>query len=119
MYPPLMSEAPYKREFSLDFARAGEVRQFVAWRGAVAGLRGGSLSDLAVAAEAVLTDVFLSGEEGTLGVESETSSGVLKITLRHPELQRRRMADLEGIMEQFLDRHELSPTQTVLVKRLG
>jgi hypothetical protein len=119
VYPPLVSEAPYKREFSLDFARAGEVRQFVAWRGAVAGLRGGALSDLAVAAEAFLTDIFLSGEEGMLEVKSETSGGILKITLRHPELRRRRMADLEGIMEQFLDGHELSSTQAVLVKRLG
>jgi hypothetical protein len=119
VYPPGVSEAPYKREFPAELSRAGEARQFIAWRGAVAGLRGGSLSDLAVAAEAALTDVFLSGEEGALEIESETSGDLLKVTIRHPKLQGRRMADLKGIMEQFLDGHELSPTQAVLVKRLG
>jgi hypothetical protein len=29
------------------------------------------------------------------------------------------MSDLEGIMEQYLDGHELSPTEAVLLKRLG
>jgi hypothetical protein len=114
-----MGETLYKKEFPAELARAGEARHFVAWTGAVAGLRGGALSDLAVAAEAVLTDVFLSGEEGTLEIESETTEDVLKVTVRHSELQRRRMTDLEGIMEQFLDGHELSPTRAVLVKRLG
>ncbi len=114
-----MSGASYRKEFPAELARAGEARHFVAWAGAVAGLRGGALSDLAVAAESVLTDVFLSGEEGTLEVESETTGDLLKITIRHPELRKRRMADLEGIMEQFLDGHELSPTQAVLLKRLG
>ena len=113
-----MGETSYKREFPAELARAGEARHFVSWTGAVAGLRGGALSDLAVAAEAVLTDIFLSGEEGTLEIESETAGDVLKIIIRHPELQKRRMADLEGIMEQFLDGHELSPMQAVLVKRL-
>jgi hypothetical protein len=28
------------------------------------------------------------------------------------------MSDLEGIMEQYLDGYELSPTESVLVKRL-
>ena len=114
-----MGRTSYKREFPAELARAGETRHFVAWAGAVAGLRGGSLSDLAVAAEAVLTDIFLSGEEGTLEVESQSVGETLKITIRHPELHARRMTDLEGIMEQFLDGHELSPTQAVLVKRLG
>ena len=114
-----MSGAPYRKEFPVELARAGEARHFVAWTGAVAGLRGGALSDLAVAAEAVLTDVFLSGEEGSLEVESETTGGTLRVTIRHPELQRRRMADLEGIMEQFLDGYEISPTQVILVKNLA
>ncbi len=119
MYPYGMGAKSYKREFPAELARAGEARHFVAWTGAVAGLRGGALSDLAVAAEAVLTDIFLSGEGGTLEVESETTEDAVRTTIRHPELRRRRMADLEGIMEQFLDEHELSPTQAVLVKRLG
>lgn len=113
-----MSESSYKKEFPVELARAGETRHFVAWTGAVAGLRGGALSDLAVAAEAVLTDVFLSGEEGSLEVESKTTDDALRITIRHPALQRRRMAGLEGIMEQFLDGYEVSPSQVVLVKQL-
>ncbi len=113
-----MGGASYKREFPAELARAGEARHFVSWTGAVAGLRGDSLSDLAVAAEAVLTDVFLSGEGGTLEVESETSGDALRITIRHPELRRRRMANLEGILKQFLDEYKVSPTQAVLVKRL-
>jgi hypothetical protein len=113
-----MSDAAHRGEFPADLARAGEARHFIAWTGAVAGLRGGALSDLAVAAEALLTDIFLSGEEGTLEVESETTENAVKITIRHPELRDRRMADLEGIMEQYLDGYELSPKEAVLVKRL-
>jgi hypothetical protein len=114
-----LSPAAHKREFPADLARAGEARQFIAWTGAVGGLRGGALSDLAVAAESLLTDIFLSVEGGTLEVESETTGGAVRITLRHPELYGRRMSDLEGIMEQFLDGYELSPTEAVLVKHLG
>jgi hypothetical protein len=114
-----VGKASYKKVFPAELARAGEARHFVSWVGAVAGLRGGGLSDLAVAAEAALADVFLSGEGGTLEIESETTEEALKITIRYPELRRRRMADLEGIMEQFLDGHELSPREAVLVKRLG
>ena len=116
-YPYLVDGASYKREFPAELARAGEVRHFVSWLGAVAGLRGGALSDLAVAAEAALTDVLLS-EGGTLEIESQTSEDALRLTIRHPELPRPRMAGLEGIMEQFLDGHELSSTRVVLVKRL-
>ncbi len=115
-----MGGASYKKEFPAELARAGEARHFVAWLGAVAGLRGGALSDLAVAAEAVLTDIFLSVEKGgTLEVESETTENALKISIRHPEVRKRRMADLDSIMGQFLDEHELSPTQAVLIKRFG
>ena len=119
MYPYGMGAKSYKREFPAELARAGEARHFVAWTGAIAGLRGGAMSDLAVAAEAVLTDVFLSVERGgMLEVESEVSDGALKVIIRHPELKDRHMTDLDGIMQQYLDGYELSPTQAVLVKRL-
>ncbi len=120
MYPyGVVSPAIHKREFPVELARAGEARQFLTWTGAVAGLRGGALSDLAVAADALLTDVILSVERGgTLEVESETTGVTYKVTLRHPELHGRRMAGLEGIMEQYLDGYELSPERAVLVKRL-
>ncbi len=114
-----MGAAAHRREFPADLARAGEARHFVAWLGAAAGLRGGALSELAVAAEAVLTDVFLSTCDGVLEVGLEVSGDAVRITIRHPEIPRRRMADLDSIMRQFLDAHELSPTQAVLVKRLG
>jgi hypothetical protein len=76
------------------------------------------LSDLAVAAEALLTDIFLSGEDGTLEVESETIEDAVRITIRHLELHDRRMTGLEGIMQQYLDGYELSRKEAVLVKRL-
>jgi len=111
--------APHRREFPADLARAGEARHFVAWLGAAAGLRGGSLSDLAVATEAALTDVFLSTDGGVLEVWSEVSGKELRITIRHPRIEARRMSDLDGILRQFLDAHEVSPTGVVLVKRLS
>ena len=119
MYPyDVVSPATHKREFPAELARAGETRQFIAWTGAVAGLRGGSLSDLAVAADALLTDVLLSVEEGTLEVESGTTGDTFELTLRHPEMHGRRMTGLEGIMEQYLDGYRLSPTEAVLFKQL-
>jgi hypothetical protein len=119
LYPyDIMRPAAHKREFPAELARAGETRQFIAWTGAVAGLRGGSLSDLAVAAEALLTDVLLSVEEGTLEVESGTNGDTFELTLRHPEMHGRRMAGLEGIMEQYLDGYRLSSTEAVLFKQL-
>ncbi|MDQ3910709.1 MAG: hypothetical protein M3305_02775 [Actinomycetota bacterium] len=103
----------------MELARAGEARHFIAWTGAVAGLRGGSLSDLAVASEAVLTDVFLSGDEGgTLTLESEVVGDAIKTTIRHPERRRRRVADLDSILEQYLDAYEITPTHVVLVKQV-
>jgi hypothetical protein len=111
--------ASHKREFPVDLARAGEARHFVAWLGAAAGLRGGSLSDLAVAAEAVLTDVFLSTDGGVLEVRSEVSGEQLRINVGHPRIEERRVSGLEGILHRFLDGHEISPTGVVLVKRLG
>ena len=58
-------EAKSKR-VPADLAYAGEARHFIAWSAAVAGLGAGRLNDLAVAAEAVLTDVLLSTREGFL-----------------------------------------------------
>ena len=113
-----MNPSAHKREFPADLARAGETRQFIAWTGAVAGLRGGALSDLAVAAEALLTDVVLSVNEGTLEVESGTTGDTFELTLRYPEIHSRRMAGLEGIMEQYLDGYRLSSTEAALLKRL-
>ncbi len=116
-----MGEMTHTREFPADLARAGEARVFIAWTGAVAGLRGGALSDLATAAEALLTDVFLSSElagvDGMLEVEAGIEAGSVKITIRHPELGERRMVGLQGILDQYLDEHELSPQKAILVKR--
>ena len=113
-----MAATGNKREVPADLARAGEARHFIAWRGAVAGLGGGRLNDLAVAAEAALTDVLLSAEGGMLEIESEHDDEVFRITISHPELERRRMAYLPQLLEQFLDGYEITPSRTVLEKRL-
>lgn len=118
MYPERVAAPAGRKELPLDLAHAGEARHFVAWRGAVAGLGGGRLNDLAVAAEAVLTDVLLSAEGGVLEIESEHDEEVFKVVISHPELEGRRMSDLPAILEQFLDGYELSRTRAVLVKRL-
>jgi hypothetical protein len=107
-----------KREIPADLARAGEARHFIAWRGAVAGLGGGRLNDLAVAAEAVLTDILLSADVGVLEIESGRTDDAFEVRITHPELEDRRMSDLAGILEWFLDDYEISPTRAVLVKRL-
>jgi hypothetical protein len=112
-------DAADKKEVPADLARAGEARHFIAWRGAVAGLRAGRLNDLAVAAEAVLTDILLSAEGGVLEIESEHTDEVFRIGITHPEIKERRMSDLSGILERFLDGYEITPTRAVLVKRLG
>jgi hypothetical protein len=108
-----------KKEVPLDLARAGEARHFIAWKAAVAGLGGGRLNDLAVAAEAVLTDVLLSAEDGVLEIESGRTEEAFEVRITHPELKERRMNDLSGILERFLDEHEITATRAVLVKRLG
>ena len=113
-----MAPANDKKEVPADLARAGEARHFIAWRGAVAGLGRGKLNDLAVAAEAALTDVLLSAEGGMLEIESDHDEEVFKVTISHPELERRRMADLPEVLEQFLDGYEITPSRTVLEKRL-
>lgn len=114
-----MSATHDEKEIPLDLARAGEARHFIAWRGAVAGLGSGGLSDLAVAAEALLTDILLSGEEGKLRMASEHTDELFTMYLYHPRIDQRRMADLGGILEQYLDGHEVSPNRAVLVKRLS
>jgi hypothetical protein len=101
-----------------DLARAGEARHFVSWRAAVAGLGRGRLNDLAVAAEAALTDIFLSTEGGTLEIESEHTEETFSVSISHPELHERRMTDLDDILERFLDGYELTPTRTILTKHL-
>lgn len=102
----------------VDLARAGEARYFIAWRGAVAGLGGGKQNDLAVAAEAVITDVLLSAPEGVLEIESEHDEKTIEISIKHPWIEKRRMRDLEGLLETFLDGYEITPTRVMLVKRL-
>jgi hypothetical protein len=119
LYPLRVDSEANRRAVPVDLARAGEARHFIAWRAAVAGLGGGRLNDLAVAAEAVLTDVLLAAGEGVLEIESEHDEVVFRISIEHPEIEQRRMRDLESVLERFLDGHELTPTRAVLVKRLG
>jgi hypothetical protein len=107
-----------KKEVPVDLARAGEARHFIAWRGAVAGLGGGRLNDLAVAAEAVLTDILLSAEGGVLEIESGRTDDAFEVRIVHPELEDSRMSDLPRILERFLDGYEITATRAVLVKRL-
>ena len=101
-----------------DLARAGEARHFIAWRGAVAGLGGGKLNELAVAAEAVITDVLLSVREGVLEIQSVHDEEVVRISIKHPEIEQRRMKDLERVLERYLDDYEITPTRAMLEKRL-
>ena len=102
----------------MDLARAGEARHFIAWRGAVAGLGGGRLNELAVAAEAVITDVLLSARGGLLEIESEHDEESFRISIAHPEIKERRMRDLESVLQKFLDDYEIIPTRATLVKLL-
>ena len=102
----------------VDLARAGEARHFIAWRGAVAGLGGGRLNELAVAAESVITDVLLSAREGVLQIESVHDEEVVRISIKHPEIKERRMRDLEDMLDRFLDNYEITPTHAMLEKRL-
>ena len=107
-----------RREIQADLSRAGEARHFIAWRAAVAGLGGRRLNDLAVAAEAVLTDILLSTDGGVLEIESGRTDGAFEVRIAHPELADRRMRDLAGILERFLDEYEITNERAVLVKRL-
>ena len=107
-----------KKEIPLDLARAGEARHFITLRAAVAGLGRGRLNDLAVAAQAVLTDVLLSAGDGLLTIECGRADEAFELRITHPELEDRRMYDLSGVLEHFLDGHEITATHAVLVKRL-
>jgi len=107
-----------RREVPVDLARAGEARHFIAWRGAVAGLGGGRLNELAVAAETVITDILLSAREGVLEIESEHDEELFRISIEHPEIKERRVKDLEGVLQRFLDDYEITPTRAMLVKRM-
>ena len=101
-----------------DLARAGEAHHFIAWSGAVAGLGGERLNELAVAAEAFITDVLLSARERVLEIGSAHDEQVFSISVVHPEIKQRRMRDLEGVLRRFLDDYEITPTRATLVKRL-
>ena len=118
MYPLRVDASTNRREVPADLARVGEARHFIAWRGAVAGLGGGRLNELAVAAEAVVADVLLSAREGVLKLESGDDGEAFRISIRHPEIEQRRMKDLERVLERFLDDYEITPTRAMLVKRL-
>jgi hypothetical protein len=76
------------------------------------------LNELAVATEAVVTDVLLSAREGVLEIESVHDEEVFSISVAHPEIKERRMRDLEGVLRRFLDDYEITPTRATLVKRL-
>jgi hypothetical protein len=118
VYPYGVEAAKDRKEVPADLARAGEVRHFISWRGAAAGLRGGRLNDLAVAAEAVLTDILLSARDGLLEIESGRTQDAFEVRITHPELEERRMSDLAGILQRYLDGYEITPIRAVLIKRL-
>jgi hypothetical protein len=118
LYPLKVDASTNRREVPADLARAGEARHFIAWRGAVAGLGGGRLNELAVAAEAVITDVLLSAREGVLEILSVHDEEVVRISIEHPEIKQRRMKDLQRVLERYLDDYEISPTRAMLEKRL-
>jgi hypothetical protein len=118
LYPLRVDASTNRREVPADLARAGEARHFIARRGAVAGLGGGKLNELAVAAEAVITDVLLSVREGVLEIQSVHDEEVVRISIEHPEIEQRRMKDLERVLERYLDDYEITPTRAMLEKRL-
>jgi hypothetical protein len=108
------------KELPADLSRAGEARHFISWRAAVAGLGSGALTQLATAAEAALTDIYLSAEKGNIRIEARGSRLDFRVEIQHPELpeESRRMRNLSGVLERFVDGYEISATRTVLVKRL-
>ncbi|CAN5161302.1 hypothetical protein BH24ACT17_BH24ACT17_14770 [soil metagenome] len=73
---------------------------------------------MAVAAEAVVTDVLLSAREGVLQIESVHDEEVVRISIKHPEIKERRMRDLEDMLDRFLDDYEITLTHAMLEKRL-
>jgi hypothetical protein len=118
LYPLRVDASTNRRELPADLARAGEARHFIVWRGAVAGLGGGRLNELAVAAETVITDVLLSSREGVLEIQSVHDEEVVRISIKHPEIKQRRLKDLEHVLQRFLDDYEITPTRAMLEKRL-
>jgi hypothetical protein len=118
VYPLSVDASTNSKEVPADLARVGEARHFIAWSGAVAGLGGGRLKDLAVAAEAAITDVVLSTREGVLKIQSVHDEEVLRISIKHPEIEKRRLKDLERVLQRFLDDYEITPTRAMLEKRL-
>ena len=118
MYPLSVDASINSKVVPADLARVGEARHFIAWSGAVAGLGGGRLKDLAVAAEAVITDVLLSAREGVLEIKSVHDEEVVRISINHPEIEKRRLKDLERVLQRFLDDYEITPTRAMLEKRL-
>lgn len=115
-----MSGGEQSRELPADLSRAGEARHFISWRAAVAGLGSGALTELATAAEAALTDVYLSTGDGSIRIEARSSGPDFRVEIEHPELPEggRRMWNLSGVLERFVDAYEISATRIVLVKRL-
>lgn len=115
-----MTGDPQSKELPADLSRAGEARHFISWRAAVAGLGSGALTDLTTAAEAALTDVYLSASGGAIRIESHGSGPEFRVVIEHPELpeESRRMRNLSGLLERFVDGYEISATRTVLVKRI-
>jgi hypothetical protein len=79
LYPLRVDASTNRREVPADLARAGEARHFIAWRGGVAGLGGGKLNELAVAAEAVITDILLSAREGVPYTTRKSSESLSNI----------------------------------------
>ena len=73
---------------------------------------------MAVAAEAATTDILLSAREGVLEIESVHEEEVFRISIKHPEIEQRRLKDLERVLERFLDDYEITATRAMLVKRL-
>jgi hypothetical protein len=116
---PDMQENRDRLVVPAELARVGRARHFISWRAAVAGLRGESLHEVAVAAEAALTDILLSREEGELEITAEEEAGFLHVRISHAELPERRMRDLPRLLEHYLDGYRLSPSSTVLTKRLN
>lgn len=114
------AQSSRSRDLPVDLSRAGEARHFVSWRAAVAGVGGGALTQLATAAEAALTDIYLSAGEGSLRIEDRSSGEEFRVEIEHPELpdENRRMQNLSGVLDRFVDGYEISATRTVLVKRL-
>ena len=116
-----MGEDTQSKELPADISRAGEARHFISWRAAVAGIRSGALSELATAADATLTDIYLSADGGTIRIEAGGFGREFRVCVEHPEMpdESRRMRNLSTLLERFVDGYEISASRTVLVKSLS